>query len=358
LARFILLIAAIIAPATIAAQTPAPAPPATASLSGVVRGLGGAPLPDVDVSLIGETGGTHSDSTGHFVLRGITAGGHTALFRRIGRGSVEYRWTARAGRDLQVTVTMAPAAQQLDRVVVEAPGLKRRLGTSTVGGRVVDASDHAVVGADVRLLGTGLSTISDSSGGFTFQSIPAGPYIVRARRRDLQSASYPVQIADDDNRDGITLKMHAFLTGERDPESAAGYGAADVAFDEFDHRERANPAERVIGPADLFRADRAPMDFVLQQYRDRPAAHSSKPLAMNDGSRSVEDGDCLLVDGRRAIYQPLSSYSSSDVQLVEVFHAGSFADQTVVSHMDGISQCQGTMDHHPTYFVLWTRWMR
>jgi hypothetical protein len=49
--------------------------------------------------------------------------------------------------------------------------------------------------------------------------------------------------------------------------TASGYGAPDAGFDAFDRRERSMPEIRMLGPADLFGADRAALDFVVGKYR-------------------------------------------------------------------------------------------
>src|SRR6185503_11785710 len=140
------------------AQTPVAA---TSTLSGTVHDATGAALADVTITLVGEPLSTRADSIGRFTLRDVPAGRHTALVRRIGFQSVEYRWTAQSGRALQVDVAMMPVTRQLDRVVVEAPGNSRRRGTSSIGGSVRDSTGAPVPNADVRLLGAGLSTITD-----------------------------------------------------------------------------------------------------------------------------------------------------------------------------------------------------
>jgi hypothetical protein len=340
-------------------QTPASVPAAGGGfLSGVVRDIGGAPLGGVSVTLIGEAAETRTDSAGQFALRDVAPGGHTTLFRRLGYRSVEYRWVAQPGRGLQVAVTMTTVPRQLERVVVEAPGGSRRRGTSSVGGTVLDSAGEAIVGADVRLLGAGLSTVTDSTGQFIFQLLAAGSYIVRARRRGLASTSYVMQLLDDDAR-GITLKLYDVprKTNPHDVETASGYGSADVGFDAFDRRERSGAAQPVLGPGDLFRASRAPLDLVLQQYRDLSSHRRRSPL-VREGTGSSDDGDCVLIDGRRAVYQPLRSFSSLDVQMVEVFRSNAFVDEYVVSRFDAFQECQGSADHHPSYFVLWTRSLR
>jgi hypothetical protein len=337
-----------------AGQTPAPA-----TLSGVVRDIGGAPIADVNVTLLGETAATRTDGVGAFTLRDVTPGGHTALFRRIGYRSVEYRWIARSGTGLQIAFSMTLVPRQLERIVIEAPGAPRRRGTSSIEGTVIDSAGRGVAEADVRLLGAGLGTVTDSTGRFAFQTLAEGPYIVRARRRGMTSTNYVMQIADDDNR-GITVKMYSLSrrTNPRDSLTASGYGIPDAAFDAFDRRQRADPGHPVLGPGDLFRADRAPLDFVLQQYRDATPMVGRRSRAGGEGRGSTDDGDCLLLDGRRAVYQPLRTFTSVDVQLIEVFRTNAFVDQFVVAEMEMLAECRGTGDHHPSYFVLWTRSLR
>src|SRR6185503_5105967 len=133
-------------------------------------------------------------------------GPHTTLFRHVGLRSVEYKWAARGGEELQIAVAMFPVPQQLNRVVVEAPGASRKRGTSSIGGTVHDSAGRAVAGADVRLLGAGLSTVTDTNGTFEFDLLAAGAYIVRVRELGHLPADYVMQIVDDDSRSvGLTL---------------------------------------------------------------------------------------------------------------------------------------------------------
>ncbi|HEY9229773.1 MAG TPA: carboxypeptidase regulatory-like domain-containing protein [Gemmatimonadaceae bacterium] len=316
--------------------------PAAAALSGVVRDVAGSAIAGVEVSLIGESLVARSDSLGRFILRDIPPGGHVALFRRIGYTSVEYRWVARANSEQQVAVVLSPVTKQLDRVIVEAPGATRPRGTSSIGGTVSDSAGRPVAGADVRLLGAGLSTVADSSGRFEFRLLAAGSYIIRARRLGLAPNAYVIQIVDDDNR-SVSLKLRGLSKGARDTASASGYGVSDIAFDAFDRRARVTPGV-LLGPGALFQANRASLEFVLHQYRAR--------------SGESDDGDCLLIDGRRGVFQPLRTFTSLDVQLVEVFRSTAFVDDAVMSAMAGIRECQGTVNRHPPYFVLWTRALR
>lgn len=330
---------------------------AGSSLSGTVRDINGALLADVSVTLMDENMATRTDSLGHFEIRDVPPGGHTVLFRRIGYRSTEYRWVARPGDGLQIDVVMTLAPSQLSRVVIEASGTSRRHGTSSIGGTVSDSAGLAVSDADVRLLGAGLSTVTDSTGRFEFQMLAAGSYIVRTRKRGLMSSSLVMQLVDDDSR-GITIKLFGLPknTKPRDIATASGYGITDAAFEAFDRRERGGSGRATFGPADLFRANHAPLDFLLQQYRD--VSPINRGLMENDGIGSTPSGDCLLINGRRAAYQPLRSFTSVDVQLVEVFRPHDFVDQFLISEMEMLPECRGSVDHHPSYFVLWTRSLR
>lgn len=339
-------------------QTGPTIPVASSSINGIITNASGTPLFGVNVALLAEDGGTVSDSTGRFALREIRPGGHTLLFRRIGYRSVERRLTLQAGSNTQIAVTMTAIPQQLARIVVEAPGVNRRRGTSSIGGTVADSAGHSVIGADVRLLGTGLSTMTDSSGTFQFQGLVAGSYIVRARQQGLLAGNAVMQIADEDNRD-IQMKLYGLpaKTKPKDISSASGYGVADMAFAAFDRRVRSRMSTVLLGPADMFRADRASMDFVVRQYRELPGIRR-RTGAANTGVGSTDDGDCLLIDGRRATYRLLSTYSSSNVMIAEVFRTGSQVDDFILSEMQSIRECRGDMSRHPSYFVLWTRALR
>jgi hypothetical protein len=319
------------------------------ALSGVVRDAAGSPIANVGVNLIGESLATATDSAGTFTLRAIPPGNHTALFRRIGYQSVEYRWTVRSGVTLQIAVSMTPVARRLERVVVEAPSDSRRRGTSSIGGTVTDSAGRPVSGADVRLIGSGLSTLTAEDGQFEFRSLASGSYIVRVRREGLRPANAVMQILDDDNR-GIGIRMYGLPKNAHDGAAASGFGIADVGFDALDRRLRAvSFTDGIFGPADLIGANRAPLDQLLQRYREH-----SRQSSLTD----ADEGDCLLIDGRRPAYQPLHLYTSVDVQLVEAFRPTAFADDFIVSQMDGIEKCRGTKERHPSYFVLWMRSLR
>ncbi len=322
----------------------------TGVVSGTVRDPNGAALANAEVTLVGEAIGARTDPDGRFVLREVAPGPHVALVRRIGYATIERRFVARVNADVRIDVAMTPLPRALERVVVEAPGMTRRRGASSITGTVQDSAGRAVADADVRLLGAGLSTITDSTGRFHFPSLAAGSYVVRVRHHGSSPGSYVIQLADDDAR-GTTMRLYGLPRGirGRDTTSASGYGAADAPFDAFDRRRRNGERGIVLGPAELFRADRRSLDDLLQPYRE--------PRRRGTVS-SIDDDDCLLIDGRRPVEQPLAAYTSTDVQLIEVFPPRAVTDDYIQMQMSGLPHCKGDRDRHPPYFILWTRALR
>jgi hypothetical protein len=333
--------------------------PANGSINGVVMAAGGIPLFGATVSLVGEDASAVTDSAGRFVLRGIAPGAHIALVRRIGYQSFEQRFTMRPGATMQFMVTMRAAAQQLNQVVVEAKSGNRRRGNSSISGSVADSAGRPVAGADVRLLGSGMSTVTDSAGSFQFRTLAAGPYIVRSRKEGLAAGNAVMQIADDDDRN-ISIKMWGLPRGTKpkDVPVASGYKVADLGFDSFDRRARARSQTLMMGPGDLFRENGATLDFVLREYRENNALTRRSSAGSEAGRGSTVESDCILIDGRRVTNRPLSSFTSVSVVLLEVFRTNSFVDDYVLSEMQALRECQGTMMRHPSYFVLWTRSLR
>jgi hypothetical protein len=89
------------------ADTVPPAPlTGTASVSGVVRGVGGLPLSDAQVRVVGARGTALSDASGRFELRNLPAGTQVLEVRRTGyllaQQPIELRATRPATQDLRL----------------------------------------------------------------------------------------------------------------------------------------------------------------------------------------------------------------------------------------------------------------
>lgn len=97
----------------------------------VIRAEGGAPLPDVTVSVSATRFITVTDPSGTYVLRGVPAGEHTLVFRRIGYALERIGVTVSDGGTHTVDAALDVEAIRLDAVTVE--------GASRVPERVVEA---------------------------------------------------------------------------------------------------------------------------------------------------------------------------------------------------------------------------
>lgn len=291
-------------------------------------------------------------------MREISAGSHTLLLRRIGYQSVERRLSVRPGIYVQLTISLTPTAQQMERVVVEASAGSRKRGTSSIGGTVMDSTGRGVPASEVRLLGSGLSTTTDSAGTFLFSTLAAGSYIVRARKEGLAAGNAVVQIIDDDDR-SIQVRQWGLpqKTKPKDIRTASGFGIPDLGYEAFDRRVRTRNSTTILSTAVLFKANGASLDLVLRSYRSIGGTRRKSALVA-EGVGSTAEGDCLLIDGRTAMYRPLGMYTSINAVLVEVFRANSNVDDFVVNEMQSLRECRGSRDHHPDYFVIWTRAMR
>ena len=77
------------------------------------------------------------------------------------------------------------------------PGRLGAQGTATIGGRLVArTSREPIGGAHMTVLGTALSTWTDSAGHFAFTSVPAGVRVVQARIVGYPVGSWIIQLGE------------------------------------------------------------------------------------------------------------------------------------------------------------------
>jgi hypothetical protein len=86
---------------------------------GTVRDSAGAPVPGVEVSVVGTRALTRSDTAGRFRLAGLTPGKTSVRFRRMGFAPKTIPTDVAAGETAELAVALAPLAQELPGVVVE-----------------------------------------------------------------------------------------------------------------------------------------------------------------------------------------------------------------------------------------------
>lgn len=125
-----------------------------------------------------------SDETGRFALCGMGADTRGTLQAERGRDKTSELPVAMDGRTFVVQTVLLGRAVMASGVdsALGAQQTPRRAGTATVAGRVLDAAGRPVMGARVSVDGAGTSALSDSAGAFAIGRVPAGSWVVAARR--------------------------------------------------------------------------------------------------------------------------------------------------------------------------------
>jgi hypothetical protein len=353
-----------------AAQSAPPAPPAPASLAGVVRDTAGVPIPDAEI-IVRDVGKTvRAGAGGAFSVSDVAPGTHEVWFRRLGYTSVEYNWKARAGERTEIAVTLHAIARALDPVVVRAEEDRRMRGTSSILGMVVDTSGNPIDEAEVQLVGADRIAVTRANGGFLFRPLPVGTYLVKVRKLGYSPAMMTVGLEDHDDRQ-VLLRITP-LSAQLDPMIIAersGYGADQRVYDELDERMRwHNFKSVVLGRDALERFHGWSLDYavgamgvagleILAQRRAARGPRSINPRGTQQTMSGVGAGIadvCILLDGKTQIHQPLSAFSTADLEMIEIYPSGTEVTGTISDRMSGPCKAQSLLAH-PTYYVLWER---
>ena len=153
-------------------------------------------------------------------------------------------WLPRSGRWLVEIQSDDGAVRTVSEVTVDDDdeSVEIRLPSRGVSGWVVNATGERVPNADVQLI-TGRNTVfatTGADGAFSFRGLPNGDIHITARSRTGDSApEVPLQLADDEQRDGVELHLQgrstlrgrivsrgAAVAGARIAISALGIGIA------------------------------------------------------------------------------------------------------------------------------------
>ncbi len=177
----LLVFVCLVARTPLRAQDPAP-PRAPATLTGLVRDSAGNAIADVEVFLRGTAHATRTNVRGEFTLAGVAPDSYRAFFRRLGYGSIEFRWSPGAGERTEVTVALERVAQGLDPVIVRAEEDKRYAANASIAGIVVDSLGVPLEEAEVQVIGAKMAGMTRANGGFLFRPLAVGPYVLRVRK--------------------------------------------------------------------------------------------------------------------------------------------------------------------------------
>lgn len=378
--RWILLIAPAIlvfAAGVAHGQTPA-------TLVGVTRDSAGRPLADVEVILrdaanaaAGAAAATRSNDRGQFTLE-AQPGSHSVWLRRLGYRSVEYTWRAMPGQRTEISVALSAIPRQLDPVIVRADEDKRSASRSSILGLVIDTADKPIPEAEVQLVGADLGGTTRDNGGFLFKPLAVGSYILRVRKLGYAPAMVALQLVQSDEREVVIrmtplpASLDAFVVTEQ-----SGYGRDQAVYDELDQRKRwTNFKTRLLGPEDLkaFNGrsiDEAVIRMGLYVPPTVSTAKARRPMSINGGggqrqittapSNAAGMGDirhdlaCILLDGKTPVVRPLTSYTTDQIDMLEVYPPGTEVTGTV-SWRFYQNQCKSlSLTDHPPYYVLWLK---
>lgn len=204
------------APRVVTAQVrPAPAPAraskvprdtvTTATITGVVQDSGGAVVSGASVRVASGSPSTTTDSAGRFRLEGVPAGDARVEVTRRGYAPLGFEFAIARNVTVSLKLTLLPAPPPAPLVTpVAAPEtigvtqgpqdtVRVAAGRTALSGKVVDSAGRPIFGASVQAISTNMSTVSDSSGRFRFQSLTPGLVFVRVRKIGYLSEYFPVQ---------------------------------------------------------------------------------------------------------------------------------------------------------------------
>ena len=368
--------AAFIAAVPAAAQTP----PASATLTGIIRDSTGAPISNVEVLLTETSRGTRTDDAGKFTLGDVSPGAYRVWFRRLGYSSSQFDWAARVGQRTEVAVTMTPIAKPLDPVVVFEKEAKEMNDRASILGLVIDSAGAPIDEAEVQLVGANRSGLTRANGGFLFRPLAVGPYVLRVRKLGYEPSVVKLNLLAGDDRE-VVIRMRQIPT-RLDPvviTERSGYNPRDAQiYDDLESRMRWKSFKSpIFGPEDLakfrglgldetmkllllersaVRGYPAPAVMAAQRQQQAMSAIDRAEAAAKARLDEAERMGCILLNGKTVLYQPLRSIAISDIDLLEVYPTFTEYTGTIADRFFNRKECRARSTlEHPTYYVVWLK---
>jgi hypothetical protein len=161
------------------APTPTPSPASPGAVFGTVTdSLSGAGIPNANVSLSPGGQVATTDLSGAFSIASVNPGTYTATAGAIGYQSASTSVTVTAGRKSNVSLKLAGPANN-----------------GSIQGTVKDnATGNVIVAAILALSPGGVTSVTDTSGAYSFPNVPAGTYTLTASANGYQSQSVQVSV--------------------------------------------------------------------------------------------------------------------------------------------------------------------
>lgn len=340
-----------------------------ATITGTVRDSAGTGITGVEVVLRDATGATRTNAQGAFTLDAPPGRSYNVWFRRLGFRSAEYRWHARAGERVDIAVALVAIPRQLDPVVVRADEDRRAKAHASLLGLVLDTSGTAIPEAEVQLIGADIAGTTRANGGFLFEPLDVGTYVVRVRKLGYAPATVTLQLVPHDDHEVVVYlrplaqNLEPFVITER-----SGYGRDQTAWNELERRKRYQSFQtRFFGPEDLksfhgVDLGTATIRMGLNDPGSSLASHQTRSI--NSGGpglsgMTVPPPDpgfaCVLLNGREGIYTKLELYSTDEIELLEVYPPRTELTGTVSWYFHDDHCKTFSLLAHPMYYVLWFR---
>jgi hypothetical protein len=246
---------------------------------------------------------------------------------------------------------------------VRAEEDRRLKGTSSILGLVVDSAGAPIDEAEVQLVGANRIAVTRPNGGFLFRPLPVGPYLMRVRKLGYAPTTMTLALVDHDDREvvikmrALPVQLDAMVIAER-----SGYAPDDHALEDLDKRMRWQNFRTIVAGRDqLAKFGTMGVDQVVAGLGATGAVAAATQMAQArqlGRGRIRQSGfgdDCILLNGKTQLRQPLRTFRADQIEMVEVYPPGSEVTGTISTKMR-TPECQALgLFQHPTYYVVWVR---
>jgi hypothetical protein len=193
--------------------------------------------------------------------------------------------------------------------------------------------------------------------------LPVGDYLIRVRKLGYAPTTLTLKLVDQDDREvvirlrALPVNLDAMVIAER-----SGYAPDDHALEDLDKRMRWQNFRTIVAGRDrLAEFGTMGLDQVLAGLGATGAEAAAKQMAQArqlGRGRIRESGfgdDCILLNGKTQLHQPLRSFKADQIEMVEVYPPGSEVTGTISDKMR-TNECRAlSLFQHPTYYVVWLR---
>lgn len=367
--RSLFAIAVVAASTTLAAQETPAAAAIPGAIAGIVRDETGRPIAGARVSIDALAAQTQTDSTGRFVLGGLSVRNVTVVFRHLGYRPAIATLEVPAGQTLNLGISLVPLAEELTAVVVRAAILNQ------VAGMVVSDSNTPIANVTVDVLGLDRKISTNDEGRFLLTDLAPGSYIMQFRAPGYRVSQYALRMIPQIDRD-ITIKLRSIEPGDR----YTAEMAAQVARETNQRIGFRGAFSTVVGREELERWDRAPLGVALagsiaaNTMQNVPTAcilvNGFEPLtAQTSGSgfvsaQSMSNAPTSVNPRGTATAAPadmpmgttggwLNHFRANEVEMVELYERGSETSRTLCQRFPPSSGCACPPD--PAGIVIWLK---